>query len=113
MNKILTLDSALNVILDATKKHAPECDGMKPILCEGSLGGSIGVEMVGRFPEIYAGAVITMAGQNGGVDRGCHASVGLTFLEFVTEHFSAKTLLHAMWSEAIKNGHIPLFQQKC
>ncbi len=65
----------------------------------GSLGGYIGMECVGRHPDLFSAAVISQAAQNVGVGRSLKASLGLALLKTLASRLSNKTLLTSMLSE--------------
>jgi pimeloyl-ACP methyl ester carboxylesterase len=106
MDEVLTLDSAMEVIKDAILHIAGNCGEIKPIAVGGSLGGYILMEFVGRYPDLLSGGIITMCGQNVGVDRSLLASVGLFALGYAASWVSSKTLLSGLISEASKSGHL-------
>eukprot|EP00291_Cryptomonas_curvata_P026623 CAMPEP_0172162628 /NCGR_PEP_ID=MMETSP1050-20130122/6784_1 /TAXON_ID=233186 /ORGANISM="Cryptomonas curvata, Strain CCAP979/52" /LENGTH=161 /DNA_ID=CAMNT_0012832653 /DNA_START=132 /DNA_END=614 /DNA_ORIENTATION=- len=61
MDEPLTMTSAIAAILDAVRLEAPPtADGrkpQKPLYIGGSLGGYIGMELLGAHPDVFAGAV--------------------------------------------------------
>jgi pimeloyl-ACP methyl ester carboxylesterase len=69
MNEKLTLQTALETIAKTVKDHCADYKGIKPIYVGGSLGGYIGMEAIGTYPNLFSGAIICMAGQD--VRLGC------------------------------------------
>jgi pimeloyl-ACP methyl ester carboxylesterase len=106
MNEKLTLQTAIETILQVTKEYCADYNGIKPVYVGGSLGGYIGMELLGQHPQLFSGAVIGMSGQDVGEQRGFAAAAGLFAMEKVVPLMSAKLTLNGMISQAIKNGHI-------
>lgn len=106
MDEPLSLESAINRIVEVTEEYTSEYKGQKPIYVGGSLGGYIGMELLGQFPQIFGKAVITMCGQNVGVGRGLAATLGLWSLGKAVAYLPAATLLKMMISASAQNGHI-------
>ncbi len=106
MDEPLTIDTACSTIQDALTNLCGSYLGMPPIAVGGSLGGYILMEFVGRFPTTTSGVVITMCGQNVGVNRSYVASLGLGALGLVSSVLSTKLLIAGLISEAKKNGHL-------
>lgn len=108
MDEPLSMAAAIaSVRAQAAEFAPPTARGAKPVYVGGSLGGYIGMEVLGAAPEQFAGAVIAMAGQDVGPGRGCAASVGLVAMGLATSWLAPATLLNAMRGEARRNGHIP------
>ena len=57
-NYFRTLSSAIETILSVTSQHA----GPNPVYIGGSLGGYIGMELLGQHPNVFKSAVILMCG---------------------------------------------------
>jgi pimeloyl-ACP methyl ester carboxylesterase len=108
MDEPLTMSSAIAAILDAVRLEAPPtADGHKPMYIGGSLGGYIGMELLGQHPNVFAGAVIAMCGQNVGAGAGLAARAGLAVMSCALGCMSAAGMMGAMRSAARRNGHIP------
>jgi pimeloyl-ACP methyl ester carboxylesterase len=105
MDDLLTLETALIGINDGAK-IAGSFGDIRPIAVGGSLGGYLLMEYVGTYPDVFSGAVITMAGQNVGVGRSMIASFGLYALDYLGAWLASKTLLSGLIGEAVKNGNI-------
>jgi pimeloyl-ACP methyl ester carboxylesterase len=73
-------------------------------LVGGSLGGYIGMEVLGKYPNDYSGAAILMCGQAVGVDRGIAASFGLIMMSAMK--FQPKRMVKLLRSQASKNKHL-------
>lgn len=108
MNEKLSLKTCFDVIEDSVKNLAPPFENKKAIIVGGSLGGYITMEILGKYPDLFDGAIVTMCGQNVGVNRSTMASIGLTALNLLSGYMGSKMLLNAMWNEAIKNGNIDI-----
>ena len=108
MDEPLSMASAVaSVRAQAAEFAPPTARGAKPVYVGGSLGGYIGMEVLGAAPDAFAGAVIAMAGQDVGPGRGCAASVGMAAMGLALTWLAPATLLNAMRGEARRNGHIP------
>ena len=107
MDEPLSMASAVASVCAQAAAFAPPHGAARPIYVGGSLGGYIGMEVLGTAPEAFAGAVIAMAGQDVGPGRGCAASLGLAAMGLAMSWLSPATLLNAMRGEARRNGHIP------
>ena len=83
MDEPLSLASAMATVVAVTQEKAPPCrqTGTKPIYIGGSLGGYIGMELIGQYPDLYSAAVIAMCGQNVGVGASLVARLGLRAME--------------------------------
>jgi pimeloyl-ACP methyl ester carboxylesterase len=108
MDEPLSLEIAMREVVAATQKLAPPCraTGVKPILLGGSLGGYIGMELLGKFPDVFSGAVILMCGQNVGVGRGIAASLGLSAMEMIIPMMRPASIISGLVSQARKNGNM-------
>eukprot|EP00611_Tribonema_gayanum_P014936 TRINITY_DN264_c0_g1_i2.p1 TRINITY_DN264_c0_g1~~TRINITY_DN264_c0_g1_i2.p1 ORF type:complete len:450 (-),score=74.99 TRINITY_DN264_c0_g1_i2:569-1918(-) len=115
MDEPLSLDTAVDTIVATTRAHAGSGDGgggggggggTKPIYIGGSLGGYIGMEVLGRHPDLSGAAVILMSGQKVGVGRGWAASAGLAVMRAFLPLMGSATVLRGLVSQARKNGHI-------
>jgi pimeloyl-ACP methyl ester carboxylesterase len=107
MGNKLSMASAIEAILSDTAQYAPPtAAGLKPVLIGGSLGGYIGMELLGRSPDVFSGAVIAMCGQNVGVGRSCAASLGMLAMDFALPRMRPASLLDGMRREVKKNGHL-------
>jgi len=108
MDEPLSMASAVaSVRAQAAEFAPPTARGAKPVYVGGSLGGYIGMEVLGAAPDAFAGAVIAMAGQDVGPGRGCAASVGMAAMGLALTWLAPATLLNAMRGAARRNGHIP------
>ncbi|KAJ2996185.1 hypothetical protein HDV02_006713, partial [Globomyces sp. JEL0801] len=87
-------------------EYASDYNGKKPIYVGGSLGGYIGMELLGSHPSVFSSAAILMAGQGVGAGRGMAASLGLYGMGLVIPLMSAESMLKGMVSQAKGNGHI-------
>ncbi|KAJ1562426.1 hypothetical protein HK096_010010 [Nowakowskiella sp. JEL0078] len=96
----LSLETAFTAINETSREYGAT------IYVGGSLGGYIGMEFLGRHPEVFEKAVIAMCGQNVGVGRGWAAGIGLWGMGAVIPSMSPATLLKGMQSQAMSNGHI-------
>ncbi|KAF0694364.1 Aste57867_14775 [Aphanomyces stellatus] len=105
MDEPLTLAASFDAIL-AAADVAGTWKGEKPIYVGGSLGGYIGMEFLGQYPETFSRAVIAMCGQDVGVHRGWAAGIGLVFLGWVVSSFSAAGILKLMLDQVAVNGHL-------
>jgi pimeloyl-ACP methyl ester carboxylesterase len=108
MDEPLTLELAIKQIVETAQKLAPPCraTGMKPVLIGGSLGGYIGMELLGRHPDLFSAAVVLMCGQNVGVGRGIAASLGLSAMETFVPMMGPASLLSGLLSQVRKNGNM-------
>ncbi|KAG5192444.1 hypothetical protein JKP88DRAFT_250751 [Tribonema minus] len=109
MDEPLSLDTAVDTIAAATRAHTGSGDGgggsggdsgRKPIYIGGSLGGYIGMEVVGRHPDLFGAAVVLMSGQ-----KVSHRFTLLCKTRALIQTGSA-TVLKGLVSQARKNGHI-------
>ncbi|RHY34692.1 hypothetical protein DYB32_000721 [Aphanomyces invadans] len=106
MDEPLTLESAIAVILDAATLAGTWRGNVAPIYVGGSLGGYIGMEVLGQHPDVFSKAAILMCGQNVGVNRGWAASLGLVMLDWISSSFSATKLLKLMVDQVHANGYL-------
>ena len=100
------VEPCFECITRATREYASDYQGIKPIYLGGSLGGYIGMELLGQHPQLFSKAVLAMCGQRVGVGRGWAAGLGLQLLSFLSSYLSASFLISGMLSQAKKNGHI-------
>ncbi|KAJ3352998.1 hypothetical protein HDU91_005936 [Kappamyces sp. JEL0680] len=105
MDEPLSLASAIDCIVQTTRDHAVEWEGKKPVYVGGSLGGYIGMELLGSH-HIFSKAIICMAGQDVGKGRGWAAGLGLLAMNATIPLVGATTMLSGMASQARSNGHI-------
>ncbi|DAZ97250.1 TPA: hypothetical protein N0F65_010412 [Lagenidium giganteum] len=104
MDEKLSMDSAIQTILEALTTQAGDWNGRKPMLVGGSLGGYIGMELLGKHPDSVSGAVIAVCGQNVGKDRGVAASLGLWGMDWICPKMGAKQLLTGLLAQTKKAG---------
>ncbi|CAK9046004.1 unnamed protein product [Durusdinium trenchii] len=107
MDEVLTMESAINAIVKVIKQHAPLYKGVKPVYVGGSLGGYIGMEFLGRHPDLCSCAIITMCGQNVGLGRGWAAGAGLWVMGTLLPKMGTRQIMSALVAQVRKNGHIP------
>lgn len=98
----LSLETAQQLVADVVAKYGSG----KTLYVGGSLGGYLGMELVGKRPDLIDAAVIAMAGQNVGKGASFAARAGLFFLGGVSGNISSASLLSAMRSAAASNGHL-------
>ena len=107
MDEPLTMTTAIAAILETVRVEAPQSsEGHKPLYIGGSLGGYIGMEILGAYPDVFAGAVIGMCGQNVGSGAGLAARAGLAVMSVALACMGSASILGAMRSAARGNGHI-------
>lgn len=106
VNEPLSLDSAIERIIQVTRQHIPSSTSAKPIYIGASLGGYIGMEFLGRHPDVFERAVIAMCGQNVGKGRSMIASLGLFVMSSLGGLMSPATLLQLMMNQIRASGHI-------
>ena len=80
VDEALTIESACDRIVSVTRELAPPYAGVAPAYVGGSLGGYIGMELLGRFPDLFCCAVISCASQTVGVGASCKARLALKAL---------------------------------
>jgi pimeloyl-ACP methyl ester carboxylesterase len=102
MDDPLSLQSAMDWIIEVAKKHA----GPNAVYVGGSLGGYIGMELLGRYPTQFKSAVITMCGQDVGVGAGWTARVALSAFNALLPLMSSDTILNGLVKAARANGHL-------
>lgn len=102
MDHVLSLDSAIETILTVTKQHA----GPNSIYIGGSLGGYIGMELIGKHPSVFKAAIIMMCGQNVGVGSGFMARMGLGLFSTMIPNLSSATLLKGLISSTKVNANL-------
>lgn len=107
MDEPLTLQSSIETIAQTIHNHTAPFNTIKPIYIGGSLGGYIGMEFLGLYPDLVSAAIISMCGQNVGVGRGWAAGLGLAAFKCFIPRLSTATLLKGLVGEAKRNGHIP------
>lgn len=107
MDEPLSLESAIQTIVQTISMYAPPCKGIKPIYVGGSLGGYVGMEFLGRHSDMVSGAIITMCGQNVGVGRSFKAGAALKIGKMVMPRIGVATILKGLLGEIRKNGNIP------
>ncbi|KAJ3260863.1 hypothetical protein HK103_007426 [Boothiomyces macroporosus] len=106
MDEALGLESAIKVIIDTVKDHTNIFNGIKPVYVGGSLGGYIGMELLGRHPDLFSAAVIGMAGQNVGVGRGWKAGLGMMAFKLFIPLLPNIFMLKGLIAQANKNENI-------
>lgn len=102
MDEPLTLQTALDWIIKVTKNHA----GPNAVYVGGSLGGYIGMELLGRYPTPIKSAVIMMCGQDVGVGAGWPARSTLWAFNAVLPLLSSDTILSGLVKSARANDHL-------
>lgn len=85
--------------IDAIKEGIALCKTKDFTMVGGSLGGYILMEFIGREPELCSRAVVMMAGQDVGVNRGMMASLGLWVMGSATS-FSSQAGIAKMFFRA-------------
>lgn len=93
MNEPLSLASAVDTVTQFVEQNL---DGQVVIYVGDSLGGYLGMHIVGEHPHLFAGAVICSAGQNVGPGSSLAARLGLVVLEGVTKLAPRKTVVQQL-----------------
>ena len=110
MDSPLTIDTACTALQDLVGREAPPFDGIKPLYLGGSLGGYIGMELLGRQPDLFSAAMIICAEQTVGEGASLAAAAAIVSLRFMLNTFmTSKTMTNLMIS--VCNKHKFLDQQ--
>jgi pimeloyl-ACP methyl ester carboxylesterase len=92
----LTIESACERIAAVTREHAPPHRGFRPVYVGGSLGGFLGMELLGREPELFSCAVIGQASQTVGIGAGCMARFALVAMKAALGGMYGETIVKQM-----------------
>jgi len=106
VNESLSLESSIATILEVTAAEAHVCHGRKPIYIGGSLGGYIGMTLLGRHPDVFSAAVICVAGQRTGIGASFKAKAGLTMFRVIINNFYAEKMLSLLCMAVTQNKHL-------
>ncbi|KAH3759254.1 hypothetical protein Pelo_8982 [Pelomyxa schiedti] len=103
MDSPLTLASATNRVAQFVHDHLA---GKRVIYIGHSMGGYLGMHIIGEHPDLFAGAIICGAGQNVGPSAGIAAKLGLMLISGATHVVSRKTLVEQT-VKSLDSPHIP------
>ena len=106
MDEPLSIDSVAAAVLEAMEAH--KVGPRQPfVLLGGSLGGFAAMELLGRYPNSFMGAVICCASQNTGFNASFKAKAALSAAEFLLHHvLFASTTVGAMISMVTSHKHL-------
>lgn len=96
LDEELTIDTACARIAAVTREHAPSFRGVAPAYVGGSLGGYLGMELLGREPQLFSCAVISCASQTVGVGAGCKARLALVAMGAALGRLYGETIVGQM-----------------
>ena len=96
LDEPLSIDSACERIVAVTHEFAPPHAGVAPAYVGGSLGGYIGMELLGRNPDLFSCAVIASASQTVGVGAGIAARVALWVMKAALGVMSGSVVVNQM-----------------
>lgn len=102
MDDALNYDTATARVSNVVAKHG----SAKNFYIGGSLGGYLGMELVGRQPSLFSACVITMCGQAVGPGSSLLAKFGLFAMGSISSNLSSSSLLSAMRGQVVANGHL-------
>ena len=99
----LSLQSAI-----AQLKHDIEtnCEGQRPIYLGGSLGGYVGMELLGAHPALCAAAIICMAGQSVGRGASVKAKAALGGMYYMSGVLTGPRLARQMFKMAMGSKNL-------
>jgi pimeloyl-ACP methyl ester carboxylesterase len=87
MDEPLTIDTACAKLKHLAEQQAVPYHGTKPIYIGGSLGGYIGMELIGRHPDLFSAAVILCAEQTVGSGASLPAAAALGVMSLMLDLF--------------------------
>ena len=102
----LTIESAVSFLLGVATNVAGDYKGARPVYLGGSLGGYIGMEMLGSHPDAFSAALILCASQTVGVGAGLAAKVGLTLMGSIIGMARSATLVSKMVGMVRAHKHL-------
>jgi pimeloyl-ACP methyl ester carboxylesterase len=91
---------------EAIKEAIALCRTKDATIVGGSLGGYILMEFIGREPELCRKAVVMMAGQDVGINRGVMASFGLWAMGKATSIVSQSKIAKMFMQAAASNANL-------
>ena len=99
----LSLQSAV-----AQLKHDIEtnCEGQRPIYLGGSLGGSVGMELLGAHPSLCAAAIICMSGQAVGQGASVKAKAALGAMYYMSGVLTGPRVARQMFKIAKESKNL-------
>lgn len=92
----LSIATACTRIAAVAQEYAPPYAGVAPAFVGGSLGGYIGMELLGREPDLFSCAVISCATQTVGVGAGCAARSALSAMSVALGIMYGETVVRQM-----------------
>ena len=92
----LTLDSAIDAISQATADETAPYQGVLPVYLGASLGGFIGMELLGRRPRMFSAAIICCAAQTVGAGASFLARGALGIMSVVSRMMFAQTFVNQL-----------------
>jgi pimeloyl-ACP methyl ester carboxylesterase len=102
----LTIESACERIAAITREHAPPHLGVAPIYVGGSLGGFLGMELLGREPDLFSCAVIGQASQTVGAGAGCMARFALVAMKAALGGMYGEAVVKQMFNVVTSSPHL-------
>jgi pimeloyl-ACP methyl ester carboxylesterase len=105
LNDPLSIDSCCQWLKTVVDEYCPpSASGVKPIYLGGSFGGYTGMEMVGRYPNLFSAAIIISASQSG---RSFAAKAAVTIGRVFARNLMCSTLVGQMLAVVAKHPHLP------
>lgn len=109
MDEDLSIASALDAIESAVKTYCTDAGGMPTFILGMSLGGFLAMEMLGRSPDLFAGAILVECNFNLGVGRSLKNKMRLWAMQKAfgcVAYMSNAQVLEYFWKAWKGGGHI-------
>ena len=92
----LTLQNAIQTLAKDVKDYTAPYKGVKPVYIGGSLGGYVGMELMGKYPDLFSGAIIAAATQTVGAGASVKAKMALGTMHYMKPLISSVTMAQQM-----------------
>ncbi len=99
MDEPMSTQNCLSVLKATIDEHCAPYRGVNPIDLGGSIGGYLGMELIGAYPECVSAAVIVAASQTVGVGASLKARAALQAMRLVGDLMWQKTMINGLVSK--------------
>lgn len=107
LDDVLSMYTATSIITSITIEQCGDYKGIRPVYIGAGLGAYIGMDIIGRSPNHFSGAILTSCGQDVGQERTLSSTAALSLFSPVLALTTSALQLQGLSNLFLVNTHIP------